>query len=177
MMNTDNIDNNTNNTNNTNNNTNNTNNNTNNIDNNNQIYFPINNLIKENNEISCKKNDLIKEGKKILDKNKFFDDLNTIMSDESFCYFYEKYFRTFNDTKVILLYMKLYETIKKEYYSIYQTDIDNNILVKIIRDLMMNEESRKTIFESFKDYTDENNLSQCITTLNIFNIKSNKIKY
>ena len=94
----------------------------------------------------------LKKGQKILDKNEFFYDLDKIMTDKKFRTFYEKYFKDIVDIKVILLYMKLYETIQKEYFVIHNTEIDNKLLAYMIKELMNNNICRDKIMKSFHNF-------------------------
>ena len=98
--------------------------------------------------------DTLKKGKKILEKNKFFNDLDKIMSDKKFRIFYEEYFKDIVDIKVVLLYMKLYETIQKEYIALHNSKIDNNLLAYMIKELMNNNMSRSKIMKSFHNFLD-----------------------
>lgn len=99
----------------------------------------------------------LKKGQKILDKNEFFYDLDKIMTDKKFKNFYEKYFKDIVDIKVILLYMKLYETIQKEYFVLYNTEIDNKLLAYMIKELMNNDMSRSKIMKSFHNFLESEN--------------------
>ena len=115
--------------------------------------------------------------KKILSENEFFNDLDSIMTDDKFRTFYNKYFKNFNDIKTVLLYMKLYETIQIEYREHNNCDIDNELLAYMISELMNNSDSRKLIMNSFNNFTDPNineNRSKRFL-LDIFE-NSNKIK-
>jgi hypothetical protein len=94
----------------------------------------------------------LKKGQKILDKNEFFYDLDKIMTDKKFKNFYEKYFKDIVDIKVILLYMKLYETIQKEYFAIHNSEINNKLLAYMIKELMNNNMSRSKIMKSFHNF-------------------------
>ena len=69
------------------------------------------------------------EGQKILQENEFFYELNEIMHDVKFRPFYDKYFKDTSDTKTALLYLKLYETLEKEYKERNNKDIDEELLV------------------------------------------------
>jgi len=134
----------------------------------NQTDIIINNL----------KKDILNEGGKILEKNKFFSDLENIMSNNEFKKFYDKYFKNFNDIKVILLYMKLYETIKKEYFEKNNKEIEKELLAYIIKHLMMDNITRKMIFKSFNNFSNEES-SNNNSILNIFeniNLKIDNIK-
>lgn len=118
----------------------------------------------------------IKEGSKILKENDFFNELDFVMNDDNFRSFYSKYFKDFNDIKTIVLYMKLYETIQKEYFERNNKDIERELLAYMIRELMNNENSRKHIFTSFQNFTDIN-ITNGKYLLDIFdNINNNSSK-
>jgi hypothetical protein len=119
-------------------------------------------------------NNLIKH-ENIIEKNKFFNDLDKIMSNKDFSEFYDKYFTTFNDIKTILLYMKLYETLKKEYFNLYNEEINKDVLAIMIKELISDTETRKLIIKSFNDYTDQTNICKNLSLLNIFD-NYNKLK-
>lgn len=114
------------------------------------------------------KKDLLNEGGKVLKKNKFFNDLENIMSNCEFKKFYDEYFKNFNDIKVILLYMKLYETIQKEYFEKNNKEIEKELLAYIIKNLMMDNITRKAIFKSFNTFTDEKSIINNSSILDIF---------
>ena len=83
----------------------------------------MNQLIKSNN---C--NDFIKtEGVKIYQENNFFKDLHNLMSNTQFKQFYDKYFTNWFDIEVMLMYMKLYDTMKKTYEQKYKQPTNNTI--------------------------------------------------
>ena len=121
---------------------------------------------------SFKKN-IMKKGKIILKENDFFNDLDYIMSDNSFRIFYDKYFKDFNDVKVIILYMKLYETIQKEYFEINNKEIEKELLAYIIKEVMSDNFTRKIIMKSFDEYENNNNPKNKRFILDIFNKKNN----
>ena len=122
------------------------------------------------------KKDLLNEGGKILKKNKFFNDLENIMNNNEFKIFYDEYFKNFNDIKVILLYMKLYETIQKEYFEKNNKEIEKELLAYIIKNLMMDNITRKEIFKSFNTFTDEKSIINNSSILDIFNNINLKIE-
>jgi hypothetical protein len=113
---------------------------------NNNIIVPIiSNELKKN---------IINEGKHILQENDFFNDLDNIMCDINFRSFYNTYFKDFTDIKVVLLYMKLYETIQIEYKEHNGVDIEKELLAYMIKELMSDNESRKNIYKAFYNFTD-----------------------
>ena len=133
-----------------------------------------NNIIINNKLIdeSLKKN-IIKKGEIILKENDFFNDLDYIMSNNNFRLFYDKYFKDFSDVKVVILYMKLYETIQKEYFEINNKEIEKELLAYIIKELMSDNFTRKIIMNSFNEYENNNNSRNKRFILDIFNKKNN----
>ena len=121
---------------------------------------------------SIKKN-FIKKGEIILKENDFFNDLDYIMRDNNFRNFYDKYFKDFSDVKIVLLYMKLYETIQREYFEINNKEIEKELLAYIIKELMSDNFTRKNIINSFSEYENNNNPPNKRFILDIFNKKIN----
>lgn len=115
----------------------------------------------------------IEKGEIILKENDFFNDLDYIMSNDNFRLFYDKYFKDFSDVKVVLLYMKLYETIQKEYFEINNKEIEKESLAYIIKELMSDNFTRKIIMRSFIEYEKNNNPKNKRFILDIFNKKNN----
>lgn len=108
-------------------------------------------IISVNNDLQ---NNILEEGKKILQKNDFFNSLDVIMTNHDFRSFYDNYFKDFTDIKVVILYMKLYETIQIEYKERNGVSIKKEFLAYMIKELMNNNESRKYIHEAFYNFTD-----------------------
>jgi len=120
-------------------------------------------------------NNIIDNGKVILNENSFFNDLDNIMSNNEFRFFYDKYFKDFTDTKIVLLYMKLYETLQIEYKEKNGCDIEKEVLAYIMKELMSDNISRTNIIEAFNNYT-ENKIKNKKYLLDIFESKKNMIK-
>lgn len=108
-------------------------------------------IISVNNDLQ---NNILEEGKKILQKNDFFNSLDIVMTNDDFRSFYDNYFKDFTDIKVVILYMKLYETIQIEYKERNGIPIKKEFLAYMIKELMNNNESRKYIHEAFYNFTD-----------------------
>jgi hypothetical protein len=126
---------------------------------NNNKIIPITSNELNNNKIISITNDELKkniyiEGKNILQENDFFNNLDIIMSDNNFRSFYNTYFKDFIEIKVVILYMKLYETIQIEYEENNGIPIEKELLAYMIKELMSNSESRKYIYEAFYNFTD-----------------------
>ena len=130
-----------------------------------------NSIISIINDETIKKN-IIKKGEIILQENNFFYDLDSIMRNDNFRTFYEKYFKDFTDVKIVLLYMKLYETVQKEYFEINKKDIEKELLAYIIKELMNDNYTRGIIINSFNEY-ENNSQKNKRYILDIFNKKNN----
>jgi len=118
--------------------------------NNNEIVSIISNELKKN---------IIKEGKTILKNNDFFNNLDNLMNDNNFRSFYNIYFKDYTDIKVVLLYMKLYETIQIEYKERNGIEIERELLAYMIKELMNDNDSRKAIHEAFYNFTDNKQIN------------------
>ena len=95
---------------------------------------------------------MLKEGKKIIQKNDFFNQLNEVMQDSKFRAFYDKYFKDATDIKTVILYMKLYEKLETEYLERNGKQIEDELLVYMIKQLMTGKDSRKHILNSFHEF-------------------------
>jgi hypothetical protein len=106
------------------------------------------------------KNIILEKGKKILQNNNFFYELNEIMKDDKFRPFYEKYFQDSTDVKTVLLYLKLYETLQKEYKERNNKDIEEELLVYTMKELMTNKVTQQHIICSFDNFFNTSNQKQ-----------------
>ncbi len=115
-----------------------------------------------NNEILKINQEQIKEkqikiiGNKILQENTFLNQLHTVMQDDNFRPFYDKYFKDSTDIKIVILYLKLYETIEKEYKERNGTQIDGDLLILLVQQLMTDNKTRKFIMNEFSNFFDSN---------------------
>jgi hypothetical protein len=117
------------------------------------------------------KNDIIKSGSKIIIENDFFRSLDNTMQNEEFRIFYSKYFKDYSDIKITIFYMKLYETIQKEYKEKNGTDIESEMLVFMMKELMKDNSSRKSLLNSFQSYIDGKNSNDKKFIMDIFEKK------
>tara|TARA_B100001094_G_C18176882_1_gene798410 strand:- start:856 stop:1260 length:405 start_codon:yes stop_codon:yes gene_type:complete len=102
-------------------------------------------------DFSAKYKKFIKnEGVKIYKENNFFKDLNDLMSNKQFKKFYDKYFTNWMEVEVMLMYMKLYDTMKTSYEEKYKHPIDEPSLLFMIREVIRNNESRRWVLDNFE---------------------------
>jgi hypothetical protein len=117
------------------------------------------------------------EGKIILKENDFFNDLDNLMNNNEFRNFYDKHFNDFTNTQIVLLYMKLYETLQIEYKEKNGCDIEKEVLAYIMKELMSDNKSRKNIIKAFNNYSENKNKNgNKRYLLDIFENKKNIIK-
>ena len=88
----------------------------------------------ENSKI-IKKNDsfdLKKKGEEILDNHEFLSDLAEIMEDEKCAKFFKKYFSSMSESKISLVYIKLYEEFKNKWKKLTDKELDKRINIYIL---------------------------------------------
>ena len=93
--------------------------------------------------------DIEKEGEKILETHDFYRDLSEIMEDKKFVNFFNKYFTSMTETKITLVYMKLYNEFKNKWNELTDTELDKKINVfllwKMMKDRNMNKFALHTV--------------------------------
>ena len=99
-----------------------------------------------------KNNDIINEGKTIYEENEFLRDLYNMMTDEKFRIFVNKYLDKWDNIKNIILFIKLFETIEKEYFKIFQKQISKEIMLYSIKHLFADNDLRKIILQSYNNF-------------------------
>ena len=85
-------------------------------------------------------------------KNPFFKDLISIMNNQEFKEFYNKYFSDWNDIQAMVFFMKLYSTIDYEFTRQFNSQIENSEMEMILNKVMENSSTRKIALSLFNDY-------------------------
>ncbi|MDB4345664.1 hypothetical protein OAA43_01160 [bacterium] len=118
-----------------------------------------------------------RKGGVILDENKFFSDLCSMMKNVEFLKFYDEYLKDWSDIQCMIFYMKLYTTIDFEYNSRFNDKISDEAMTYTIKQIMENRDTRRYAFDLFKDFKDisHKNTGSFRTLLNFEN-KSEKKK-
>ena len=93
---------------------------------------------------------ILNEGNKIYKNNEFFRDLHNLMKNKEFKNFYDKYFKNWLDIETNVMFMKLYEKIKQSYKIKCKKEIDDKLLLFVLRQLIRENESRTIIMENFQ---------------------------
>jgi len=96
--------------------------------------------------------------------NPFLQDLGEIMSDDKFSAFFEKHFSTIDDTKVSLVYMKLYKEIQDKYHETHEGKIDKITCLCLIKYIMNSPQLRpKVIDAAVNQYNDKESITKVIS--------------
>jgi len=80
----------------------------------------------------------IKFGNKMLNENIFLRDLTSLMENEEFKNFFEKYMDNWVSVKSSIMYMTLYSEFKEKYKEVNDDVLDKNIIVYLLCKIMRN---------------------------------------
>ena len=89
------------------------------------------------------------QGNKLLNSNPFFQKLTYIMNDNVFRTFYNEYCSDNGDMMITMSYIKLYIEIEKIYYKKYGECITPSIMTKLLHDIFMDADLRKSILVKY----------------------------
>ena len=107
--------------------------------------------------------DIVKnEGHKLLEDNEFFKDLSDIMENETFAKFFRKYFYDSTESKITLIYMKLYDEFKIKWKELNDSELDKRIntflLWRIMKDRKMNKFTIQTVLNKLENPKNSNEI-------------------
>ena len=103
-----------------------------------------------------KSENAIEFGNKMLNENNFLRDLTSLMENEEFKNFFDKYMNNWVSVKSSVMYMKLYSEFKEKYQEVNDDDLDKNILVYLLCKVMRNRNLLSFSVETIdKMYNDE----------------------
>lgn len=80
----------------------------------------------------------LKFGNKMLNENNFLRDLTSLMENEEFKTFFDKYMNNWVSVKSSIMYMKLYSEFKEKYKEVSDEVLDKNIIVYLLCKIMRN---------------------------------------
>ena len=108
-------------------------------------------IIKKNDSFEITKS----KGEDIIDNHDFFNDLSELMEDTKFENFFNKYFTTMTETKITLVYMKLYQEFKNKWKDMNNEQLDKHINVfllwKMMRDRHINKFALHTVLNHMEN--------------------------
>ena len=101
-------------------------------------------------QIVSSPNDLEEKGRKIYRQNEHFRKLANIMEHPEFREFYNSYMNDWEDTKTIIMFMKLYEAVEKH----TQITLTPYQKISIVKDMIDDPEKRRVICKEFTRETE-----------------------
>jgi hypothetical protein len=129
----------------------------------------MNNTIvnKKNNKINIlvnnESNKILDKGEEILKSHDFFKDLSELMEDEKFSSFFDKYFTNMSESKITVVYMKLYKEFKDKWKELKDEDLDKRINVfllwKLMKDREINQFALHTVLNKMEGLNKNNILA------------------
>ncbi len=103
-------------------------------------------------------NEGIAKGENLLNTNDFFKELTEIMEDKRFSNFFEKWFTTLGEIKVTVIYMKLYNELKKKWKMLTDEELDKKINIFIIWNMMREKNMNKFTISTIMDSLENKNI-------------------
>ena len=96
--------------------------------------------------------EITEKGDKILESHDFFRDLSEIMENEKFNKFFEKYFCNMTETKITVVYMKLYKEFKDKWKEINDKELDKRINIFLLWRMMKDKDINKFALHTVLDH-------------------------
>jgi hypothetical protein len=107
------------------------------------------------NEITKKTSfEILKEGDKILNTHEFYNELSELMENEKFSNFFKKYFTNMTETKITVVYMKLYQEFKNKWREMNDDDLDKRINIFLLWNMMHNQTVNKFTLHTVLSHLD-----------------------
>ena len=85
-------------------------------------------------------------------KNNFFDELYNIMKNNEFKKFYNNYLDSWDNCEVMIMYLKLFETIETEYFKKFNQNISHKLMNAYLNKIMNDSKLRQAVIQSFDKY-------------------------
>ena len=112
------------------------------------------------------------EGKKLAEGNPFFRDLASLMENEAFREFFNKYMNTSLEMKCTAVYMRLYKEFKEKYKEITDEELDTYTVIYLLYKVMSDGKLRKGSIETCVKILEENNKTEFWTEFEQLMIKN-----
>ena len=134
----------------------------------------MNNTIvnKNDNEINIlinnETNKILNKGEEILKNHGFFKDLSELMENEKFISFFNKYFTNMSESKITVVYMKLYKEFKDKWKELNDEDLDKRINVFLLWKLMKDKETNSFALHTVLNKMEGNNKNSIFDDLSEF---------
>ena len=96
------------------------------------------------------------KGKKLVEKNNFFKDLSDIMTDKKFSNFFDKYFKTMDDIKTTVIYMKLFKLFENKYNELSKEELSKYVNIYLLHHIMTDSTLRSSMISATVKHLENN---------------------
>jgi len=97
-------------------------------------------------------------GQELINNNAFFKDLSDIMSDDKFKAFFNKYFKTMDEIKTTVIYMKLYDSLREKYETLSGEELSKCLTIYLVHHAMTDSKLRNKVIDSTLKHLENNKL-------------------
>jgi len=101
-------------------------------------------------------NKMEQEGEKLVENNKFFKDLATIMKNSDVKMFFDKYFTDMNSIKSTVIYMKVFRLLEKKYESLSEKELSEYVNVYLLHRAMTTDHLRTKLINETLEHLEDN---------------------
>ena len=92
-------------------------------------------------------NKMEQEGEKLVENNKFFKDLATIMKNKDVKMFFDKYFTDMNSIKSTVIYMKVFRLLEEKYKSLSEKELSEYVNIYLLHRAMTTDHLRTKLIK------------------------------
>ena len=108
-------------------------------------------------DIDCIDYNVAQEGRRIYDNNEFMRSLTNVMENPEFSYLFDKYFNSWNDIELFVMFAKVYQSITKQF-----PEMTGYEKIALVKKLIDTSKTRQIICNEIKNFR---NCSNDVKTL------------
>jgi len=117
-------------------------------------------------------NKMEQEGEKLVENNKFFKDLATIMKNNDVKMFFDKYFTDMNSIKSTVIYMKVFRLLEEKYKSLSEKELSEYVNIYLLHRAMTTDHLRTKLINETLEHLEDNRKPILNLTLNALKDKN-----
>jgi hypothetical protein len=115
-----------------------------------------------------------KKGEEILDNHEFLSDLAEVMEDEKCQKFFQKYFTSLSESKISLVYIKLYDEFKKKWRELTDKELDKRVNTYLLWKMMKNSKTNRLALHTVLNHMENPNKNDLFEGIKEFMVISDK---
>ena len=130
-----------------------------------------NSIITRNDSFEIKK-----KGEEILENHEFLSDLAEVMEDEKCAKFFKKYFTSTSESKISLVYIKLYDEFKKKWKELTDKELDKRVNIYLLWKMMKNSNTNRLALHTVLNHMENPNKNDLFEGIKEFMSMSDNMK-